>query len=160
MFCKIEPETWARMTNRVYGANFAKLYKGKNIIKGRIEKPENVSWQEWARLILRTMPPFLREHYLRRINVFLRWWRKEIYKDIEHAYTQDYAENERLDSEGLYVVSINDEHESDTNKKVPSWRRIAKVLIKGDYLCKNLTFSANKEEYEKLEQLKEKYKDL
>jgi len=160
LFCKIEPETWARMTNRVYGANFAKLYKGKNIIKGRIEKPENVSWQEWARLILRTMPPFLREHYLRRINVFLRWWRKEIYKDIEHVYTQDYAENEKLDSEGVYIVNINDEHENDTKKEVPSWRRIAKVLIKGDYLCKNLTFSANKEEYEKLEKLKEKYKDL
>lgn len=160
LFCKIEPETWSRMTNRVYGANFAKLYKGKNILKGAIKKPEGATWESWARLILRTMPPYLREHYLRRINVFLRWWRKEIYKDIDHVYTQEYAINESVDSEGVYIVNIHDQHESDTKKEVPSWRRIAKVLVKGDYLCKNLTFSANKEEYEKLEKLKEKYKDL
>lgn len=160
LFCKIEPETWSKMTNRVYGANFAKLYKGKNIIKGAIKKPIDATWESWARLILRTMPPYLREHYLRRINVFLRWWRKEIYKDIEHVYTQEYAENEKIDSDGVYIVNIHDEHAQYTKKEVPNWRRIAKVLVKGDYLCKNLTFSANKEEYEKLEKLKEKYKDL
>lgn len=160
LFCKIEPETWAKMTKRVYGANFAKLYKGKNVLKGRIKRPDNITWEEWARLILRTMPPYMREHYLRRINVFLRWWRKELYHDIDHVYTQDYAQNEELDQEGIYKVHIHDEHEADINKLVPSWRRIAKVLLKGDYLCKNLTFCANKEEYEKMERLKEKYKDL
>lgn len=160
LFCKIEPETWARMTNRVYGANFAKLYKGKNIIKGRIKKPNDTTWESWGRLILLTMPPFLRDHYLRRINVFLRWWRKEMYNDIESVYSKKYADNETLDKDGIYVVKIYDEHEKDTVKEVPSWRRITKVLIKGDYLCKNLTFSANKEEYEKLEKLKEKYKNL
>lgn len=157
LFARIEPETWARMCERVYGGNFAKLYKGKNVLKGRIKKPDGVTWEDWARLILRTMPPYLREHYLRRINVFLRWWRKEMYGDIEHVYTNEYAENERIDKEGIYVVDIYDEKKGDTKKLFPSWRRIAKVLIKGDYLCKNLTFQANKREYEKLEALKEKW---
>lgn len=160
LFAKIEPETWARMCERVYGGNFAKLYKGKNVLKGRIEKPEHVTWEEWARLILRTMPPYLREHYLRRINVFLRWWRKEMYGDIEHVYSREYAENEQFDREGIYVVDIYDEKEGDTRKLYPSWRRIAKVLVKGDYLCKNLTFQQNQREYEKLEALKAKWMDL
>lgn len=160
LFSKIEPETWAKMTTRVYGANFAKIYKGKNVYKGKIKKPDNITWEQWARLILNTMPPYLREHYLRRINVFLRWWRKELYNDIEHVYSEEYAENEKLDKDGIYVVNIYDEHEKDTKKEVPSWRRIAKVLLKGDYLCKNLTFSANKQEYEKLQRLIERYKQL
>ena len=160
LFAKIEPETWSKMTERVYGANFAKLYKGKNIMKGGIKKPEYTTWEEWGRLILRTMPPFLREHYIRRINVFLRWWRKELYNDIEHVYTKEYAENEKFDKEGLYIVDIHDEHKDDTKKLQPSWRRITKVLIKGDYLCKNLTFQANKQEYEKLEALKEKWRNI
>jgi predicted phosphoadenosine phosphosulfate sulfurtransferase len=160
LFCKIEPQTWGKMCERVYGGNFAKLYKGKNILKGRIEKPDNTTWEEWARLILRTMPPYLREHYLRRINVFLRWWRKEIYKDIDHVYSDEYAPNESLDNEGIYIVKIHDEKEGDTEKLCPSWRRIAKVLIKGDYLCKNLTFCANQQEYEKLEALKTKWDNL
>jgi len=160
LFAKIEPETWAKMVNRVYGANFSKIYKGKNVYKGRINKPKNITWQEWARLILRTMPPYLREHYLRRINVFLRWWRKEKYNDIPCVYSKKYQNNENFDKEGIYLTKIYDEHENDTKKEEPSWRRIAKVLIKGDYLCKNLTFSANKEEYEKLQNLMEKYKNL
>jgi len=159
LFCKIEPETWDKITERVYGGNFAKIYKGKNILKGRIVKPENITWESWARLILNTMPPFLREHYLRRINVFLRWWRKELYGDIDKVYSKAYANNESIDNQGLYVVKINDIHEDDVKKLQPSWRRIAKVLVKGDFLCKNLTFTANKEEYEKLEKLKSKYYD-
>jgi predicted phosphoadenosine phosphosulfate sulfurtransferase len=160
LFCKIEPETWEKMTNRVYGSNFAKIYKGKNVLKGNIKKPENTTWEDWTRLILNTMPPYLREHYLRRINVFLRWWRKEIYKDIEHVYSKEYSENEKIDKDGLYIIKIHDEHKEDIKKMQPSWRRICKVLIKGDYLCKNLTFQANKEEYEKLEKLKEKWGGL
>lgn len=160
LFAKIEPETWARVSERVYGGNFAKLYRGKNVLKGRIKKPHGTTWEAWARLILRTMPPFLRDHYLRRVNVFLRWWRKEIFQDIPHVYSIKYEDNEKLDSDGLYIVDIHDEHKSDTAKKCPSWRRIAKVLIKGDYLCKNLSFCANQQEYEKLEKLKEKYAQL
>jgi len=157
LFARIEPETWGRMSERVYGCNFAKIYKGKNVLKGRIKKPDKISWEDWARLILNTMPPFLREHYLRRINIFLRWWRKELYSDIPHVYSTDYSENESFDKDGLYVVKINDEHPDDTRKLCPSWRRIAKVLIKGDYLCKNLTFQANQREYEKLQELIKKW---
>lgn len=157
LFSKIEPETWSRLTERVYGGNFAKLYKGKNILKGRIHKPDTITWEGWTRLILSTMPPFLREHYRRRINVFLRWWRRELFQDIESVYSREYAKNEGIDSDGLYVVNICDEHPTDTKKECPSWRRIAKVLLKGDYLCKNLTFCMNKEEYEKLQILMEKW---
>lgn len=161
LFAKIEPETWARIQNRVQGANFAMEYKGKNFIKGAIKLPENIdSWESWTRLILNSMPPFLREHYLSKINVFLRWWRKEIYNDIPHVYSNEYQSNEAIDNDGLYVVDIYDSHEQDTKKLKPSWRRIAKVLIKGDYLCKNLTFSATKKEFEKLQELKDKYNKL
>ena len=83
-----------------------------------------------------------------------------MYGDIEHVYTQEYADNESTDREGIYIVDIYDEKEGDTKKEYPSWRRIAKVLVKGDYLCKNLTFQANKREYEKLEALKEKWSNL
>ena len=157
-FAKLEPETWNKIQTRVQGGNFARIYKGKHFIKGRIRLPKKCeSWGKWTRIILNSMPPYLRDHYIRRINVFLRWWRKELFNDISSAYAEKHDEHESYDKDGLYVVNIHDEHESDTKKLVPSWRRIAKVLIKGDYLCKNLTFTANKHEYEKLLKLKDKY---
>lgn len=157
LFAKIEPKTWAKIQERCLGVNFAKIYKGKGVYKGVIKLPPNTTWEEWGRLILSTMPPFLRQHYLRRINVFLRWWRKETLNDIPSAYAKEYAENETFDELGIYNYKIYDEHQKDTIKEVPSWRRITKVLVKGDYYCKNLTFTANKKEYEKLEELKEKW---
>jgi predicted phosphoadenosine phosphosulfate sulfurtransferase len=157
LFAKIEPETWGKISKRVNGGNFAKIYKGKNILKYNIKKPDTISWESWVRLILNTMPPFLRDHYLRRINVFLRWWRKELYNDIPSVYAKAYQENEIFDKDGLYECKIYDEHQLDTQRQKPSWRRIAKVLVKGDFLCKALTFSCNKQEYEKLETLKSKY---
>lgn len=42
----------------------------------------------------------------------------------------------------------------------PLWKRICKVLLKNDYWCKELSFSQVKGEYERLEALKEKYRDL
>ncbi len=161
LFAKIEPETWSKIQQRVQGANFAMEYKGKNFVKGRIKLPKNIdSWESWTRLILNSMPPYLRDHYISKINVFLRWWRKELYNDIPHVYSQNYECNEKLDNDGLYIVNIYDSHIDDTKKLKPSWRRIAKVLIKGDYICKNLTFSATKKEFEKLQELKHKYKEL
>jgi predicted phosphoadenosine phosphosulfate sulfurtransferase len=159
LFSKIEPDTWARVVERVSGANFAKIYKGLNVLKGRIQPPENTTWEQWGRLILNTMPPYLKEHYLRNINVFLRWWRMNAVGDIKTVYGREYGENEGFDADGVYIYQIPDSHDLDKKKAAPSWRRITKCLVKGDYHCKALTFSANQKEYEKLEQLKQKYND-
>lgn len=73
------------------------------------------------------MPPYLAEHYRQKIDKFLSWWEKEGVASIP-----DYAD-------------IKEE----LKKKVPSWRRICKVLLKNDYWCKGLSFSQTKKELEK-----------
>ena len=73
------------------------------------------------------MPPYLAEHYRQKIDKFLKWWENEGVASIP-----DYAD-------------IKEE----SKKKVPSWRRICKVLLKNDYWCKGLSFSQTKKELEK-----------
>lgn len=160
LFHKIEPETWERIQNRVSGGNFAKIYRGKNVLGvGRLSKPDDTTWEQWGRLILQSHPPYLRDHYLRRINVFLKWYRYEEVGDIAHPYKE--CPEDEYDEDGLYVYDIPDEADKkmETKKQAASWRRITKVLIKNDYYCKNLTFTQNKKEYEKIENLKKKYQE-
>jgi predicted phosphoadenosine phosphosulfate sulfurtransferase len=123
LFQIIEPETWARIVARVNGANQGALYANEtgNIL-GRIKitKPDNHTWQSFANLLLDSMPTKTSEHYKNKIAVFLRWYQDAGYSD-----------------------GIPDEMPSNLEaaRKVPSWRRICKTLLRNDYWCKGLGFS-------------------
>ena len=127
----LEPETWSKVVNRVEGANFGNRYSENNrTVFGnfRMNLPEGHTYESYAKFMLSTMPPYLRDHYRSKINTFLKYWRKKGYE----ANIPDVAEP-RLES----------------LKKAPSWRRICKVLLKNDYWCRGLSFSQTKGEMER-----------
>lgn len=126
LFHLIEPETWARVVARVNGANSGALYAQEtgNILGiNKISKPEGKTWQEFAMLLLESLPPKSKEWYSNKIAVFIHWW-----------------------EERGYPSGIPDEADKkdEANKKVPSWRRICKALLRNDYWCKGLSFTMNK----------------
>jgi predicted phosphoadenosine phosphosulfate sulfurtransferase len=134
LFHIIEPETWGRVVARVNGANQGALYvqeSSGNILGYRgITKPDHLTWQGFAELILGSMPPKTSEQYKNKIAVFLKWYRDRGYPN-----------------------GIPDAGEM-TDKRKPSWTRIVKALLRNDYWCKGLSFSQNKtvafEKYQKL----------
>lgn len=128
----IEPETWGRVVARVNGANSGALYSqesGNILGRIKISKPEGHTWQSFASLLLESLPPKSQEHFRDKITVFLKWY-------------QDRG----------YSNGIPDEADTELEaaKKVPSWRRICKALLRNDYWCKGLSFTQTKSEaYEK-----------
>lgn len=136
LFHLIEPETWAKVVARVNGANSGALYaneKGNILGNGKVTRPEGHTWESFCMFMLDTMPPQTAEHYKNKIALFLKWWQEEGYETIPDEAS----------------------YEDERDKKVPSWRRIAKVLVRGDYWCKGLSFSQTKsgsayEAYKKL----------
>lgn len=132
LFHVIEPETWARVVARVNGANQGAMYvRETGDIMGNIKitKPEGHTWKSFAELLLASMPPQTKDHYENKIVVFLHWWEERGYPD-----------------------GIPDEADIhlEAAKKVPSWKRICKALLRNDYWCKGLSFSQTKSEaYEK-----------
>jgi len=124
LFHLIEPETWARVVARVNGANQGALYANNtgNILGNiKIGKPEGHTWQSFAMLLLESMPTKTSEHYKNKIAVFLKWHQSRSYN-----------------------IGIPDEanHKLEADHKVPSWRRICKSILRNDYWCKGLSFSA------------------
>jgi len=124
----IEPHNWPKVVARVNGANYGALYarESGNILGNRtVTKPAGHSWESYARFLLASMPPPLADHYKAKIATFLDWYAKR-----------------------GYPSGIPDEcaPKEEAGRKVPSWRRVAKTLIKGDYWCKSLSFSQTKSE--------------
>lgn len=130
LFKILEPETWAKVVNRVEGANFGNRYTETDrttLGNYKVNLPPGHTYESYAKFLLDTMPPQWAEHYRDKIDKFLKWW----------------------DNEGVKVIPDYDDPKKEASKKVPSWRRICKVLLKNDWWCKGLSFSQTKKELEK-----------
>lgn len=142
LFHLIEPETWARVVVRVNGANGGALYvKESGNFTGyrKICKPDGHTWQTFARLLIDSMPPKTGEHYANKIILFQKWW-------VERGYPEGIPDEADIHLEA--------------DKKVPSWRRVCKSLLRNDYWCKGLSFTQHRSEaYEKYLSLMRKRKD-
>ncbi|MEC4726258.1 DUF3440 domain-containing protein [Shewanella sp. D64] len=125
----LEPHTWQKLVERVEGCNFGARYsKVQGHILGyyRFELPDGYTYKQYSKYLLNSMPPHLAEHYRTRIFKFLLWWRKN-------------AKNN-----GISAIPDFGDKKLEAQKKIPSWRRICKVLIKNDYWCRGLSFGQNK----------------
>lgn len=122
----LEPQTWFKLIARVNGANAGALYVRENgnvMGYGRITKPDGHTWKSFTNLLLLSLPKPTREHYIARFRVFIKGWRGR-------GYLGD------IPDEAPKV--LEDAHWA------PSWRRMAKVLLRGDYYCKGLGFTQPK----------------
>lgn len=134
LFKILEPETWAKVVNRVQGANFGNRYvelTGNVMGNIRITLPPGHTWRSYAYFLLETMPKPTAAHYRVKIATFLRWWRKHG-RDLGYPRVPDIADPKL-----------------EAKRKAPSWRRICKTLLKNDYWCKSLSFSQTKREMER-----------
>lgn len=144
-FKVLESETWEKVVNRVHGVNFGNIYCRTGLL-GHIktEKPDNMTWQQYSVFLLESLglyAPELRDHYYRKIKMFLNWYEKKYgitYKDIK-------------DEEPKKLENL---------KKVASWRRIARAIEHNDFWMKRLSYGQNKKDVKILLELKKKYDNL
>lgn len=138
LYSILEADTWGKLINRVIGANSYAVYaqeKGNINGEGKVTKPENMTWEQYSKVLLKSLPRKSAEHYAVRIKRFIGGWGKRGYSSIP-----DEADH---NVENLHFA--------------PSWRRIAKTILRNDYWCKGLGFSQPKSEaYGKYLELKGK----
>jgi predicted phosphoadenosine phosphosulfate sulfurtransferase len=133
----LEPQTWYKVVARVNGVNSGALYiqeSGNITGYSKITKPENHTWRSFCYLLLETLPPPTKEHYIVKFKTFVRWWKRRGYP-------------EGIPDEAPRVL--------ETERMAPSWRRLCKVLLRNDYWCKGLSFTQPKSPaYDKYLQMK------
>lgn len=123
----LEPHTWFKLIARVNGANSGAIYvqeRGNIAGYGAITKPDGHSWRSFTNLLLSTMPAVTRDHYIERFKSHIKGWKGRGY--------------ELLPDEAPRVL--------EEAQWAPSWRRLAKVLLRNDWWCKGLGMSQPKSE--------------
>jgi predicted phosphoadenosine phosphosulfate sulfurtransferase len=128
----LEPQTWGAVAGRVEGAHTASIYdREKGAISGRrtITKPQGHTWQSFTKFLLSTMPKPTADHYFNKFAVWRRWYEQR-------------------------GVAVEDELPGDTGSEdKPSWRRLARVLLKNDYWCMSIGFSPTKADQKYLQRV-------
>lgn len=126
LFHLIEPETWAKVVARVNGANSGAMYAQEHgNINGyrKVAKPPHLTWKAFAYLLVSSMPRKTGVHYANKIGLFIQW-------HTERGYDGG------IPDEGDYELEVA--------KRIPSWRRICKTLLRNDWWCKGIGFVQHK----------------
>lgn len=136
----LENETWYKLINRVSGVNSGSLYiKENGSINGYndVTKPGGHTWQSYTNYLLKSLPKKTQLHYKKRFKKFIVGWKKRGYSKIP-----DVAP-----------------HDLEVKCWAPSWKRMARTILRNDYYCKGLGQTQPKSEaYEKYKQIKAKRK--
>lgn len=115
----LEPETWFKLVARVNGANSGSLYINETgNINGynKISLPDGHTWESFTNMLLKSLPPKTRTHYAERFKKFIVGWHRRGYSAIPDSAPPQL----------------------EAKQWAPSWRRMAKVLLRNDYWCKGL----------------------
>lgn len=144
-FKALEYDTWSKVLNRVNGVNFGNIYC-KSTALGNIKscKPKFMSWQEYSVFLLESIGIYNRDlmlHYFRKIKKFMIWYKKRY--NVNPKEIPDIAEC-KLENQ----------------KKVISWRRIARAIEKNDFYMKRLSFAQTKTDDEELKRLIHRWDNL
>ena len=125
--------------------NFGNIYC-KTTALGNIKscKPEFMSWQEYTVFLLESIQIYnedLMLHYYRKIKKFMIWHRNKY---------------------GVAFEDIPETAESklENQKKVISWRRIARAVEKNDFYLRKLSFAQTKNDDSELMKLIHKWDNL
>lgn len=136
----LEPQTWYKLIQRVSGVNSGALYiKERGSITGNtsISKPAEHTWQSYTNFLLKSLPKKTQQNYRDRFEKFIAGWLRRGYKEIP-----DEAP-----------------HSLEVKCWAPSWKRMARCILRNDYYCKGLGQTQPKSEaYEKYKQIKAKRK--
>lgn len=137
----LEPQTWAKLVARMEGVNSGSLYseeKGNVLGNTKISLPEGHTWQSFSKHLLDTIPPQTSEHYKNKIAKYIKWYQER----------------------GWETIPDQDDWKKEQTGQVPSWRQIAKTLLRNDYWCRNLGFQITKSSaYEKYMNLMKKKRE-
>ena len=174
MFRVIEPDTRAKVVNRVSGANFGNIYSGNKIMTAHYKLPKNHTWKSFTFFLLDTLPPEISEHYKIKFSKFIKYWvekgcpvSEEHIKIMEETCpdaiinTHEFSRRGKGDKEVIKFTKVVDEIPGVDNKDdVLTWRRMAMCIIKNDYTCKSLSFGMTKDLTVRQKAIMEKYKNI
>lgn len=169
----IDPESWTRVVGRVRGANFASLYAHTKAMGKKVSLPEGYTWKKYTHFLLSTLPPDIRQNYIRCFATSISFWHKTGGGLSEESIAELEYNGFRILRNGVSNYTIKKYHkvifldpipdETDrirTTKDIPSWKRMCLCILKNDHLCRGMGFGMNRAQKARLDEIRQKYRQL
>jgi len=167
----IEPETWTRLVGRVRGVNFGAIYgRSKAMAYRKLTLPEGHTWESYTKFLLDTLPPRLRNNYVKKFKTSIDFWHntgggleENVIKEL-----RDRGYNIRINGVSNYTVLRNPrvvfvgripDHTDDisSSKDIPSWKRMCYCILRNDHTCRFMGFGLTREQQRRIDILSKKY---
>jgi len=172
MYRIIDPQVWVKLLGRVRGVNFGAIY-GKTKAMGyrNLNLPEGHTWESYTKFLLDTLPIRLRNNYIRIFKTSIEFWHKTGGGLEEETIEELLAHGYNIQRNGVsnYTVMRNarvifldkiPDHTDDirSTKDIPSWKRMCYCILKNDHNCRFMGFGLTREQQNRVDMLKVKYK--
>lgn len=170
----VDPVMWARLVGRVNGANFGAIYGTTKAVAYRdIKLPKGHTWESYTHFLLSTLPEATRQNYEKIFNTSMEFWKKtgggmpeESIREAEELgygfrengtspYSKDHAKKRMV-----IDVIPDDTDDIMSTTDFPSWKRMCMCILRNDYTCKNMGFAPTKEQQERINAIKAKYRSI
>lgn len=150
IYSLIEPETYDRLVQRVQGVNFGKIYNKTNINRGKIKKPNNITWQEYMHILLADLPEEISYNFKEKFNI------------VYNYHTKMYCDKLGLDFEFIACDSRKESKEKAKENNMPikyffSYETLCGAIIKRDFVFKKYGFGYSKKMEDRITEIKEKW---
>ena len=171
LYRAIDPDMWGRMINRVNGINFTAIYSTTTAVgyRQKITLPEGYTWASYMQFLLGTLPENIRQNYLSKLKVSIKFWREKggclaesTIEKLRRAgvpITVGEKSNYRTNKRPVRMEYLDDIELAEF-KELPTYKRFCLCILKNDHICKYMGFSASKAEQERREQVMKKYYKL
>lgn len=171
LYKAIDPNNWGKLVGRVNGVNMTALYGGTTAMGWKkITKPKHFTWKQYCYFLLGTLPADLRDHYMKKLETSLKFWREkggclddQTIKELEDEGSE-FTNRGAISKQSTKDVISFDDYLDDTTvkkfKEIPTYKRMCICIIKNDYYCKYMGFAQTKEEIRKKKEALAKYAKL
>lgn len=176
LYRALSPHTWGKMVGRVNGVNFMNIYGGTAATGyKKATKPDHFTWEEYAKFLLNTLPPNIKERFLENIKRFQTSWATKGYGRNPRVIKQMESEGIQLEHTGeisklctkpdIYEIvkiksGIPDETEISDFRHCPSWKAICITILKNDFTLQYMGVSKSKKDLKKRMEVIKKYEKL
>ena len=147
-----EPETFDKMLQRVEGVNFGAIYNHTNINRGKIKKPDGITWKEYLRILMAELPEDVRKNFQEKFDITFRYHRVM------------YAEKEGL-SPDFYILDSRADEKARIKQGYPAkyfivYEDFCNAIIKRDFVFKKYGFGYSNKMSKRIEEMQKKKDEL
>lgn len=137
VFRLIDPETWAKLLDRINGVNFGAIYCRTSLLGTLTSmKPKEMTWQQYTVYLLESLgiyEPEIMARYYRKLKYYMKWHEK---------------------NDGIPYGKM----EEDTDRTKPCWKHLARAIEKNDFFMGSLSFGPDKAGDDLLLKLRNKHR--